>query len=264
MRLSARLCVLVIESLWLLSTHPAAGRERNAQLLGAVPQLRSAPNTRDLVGRPLTSIDIVTRDARWQHEESLQRVRVGELFAPELARRATKELLDTGRYADAQATAELDPASGGVRLRLLLVPRRTVEEVQLSGAALGRTDVLRAAGVDAGAEITSPGLDAVSRRLKSWYAERGYPSAKVDVQALETDAPLQVVVKIDVVAGEPARVKRSLFLLQPYPAPPALLALLREYRVRTGDRADSQSLDAADKDLTSLLQQRGSELVERS
>jgi outer membrane protein insertion porin family len=256
MRFSACLCVLVLQSLWLTSTRWADARENSAEVLGAVPQLHAAADTSDLVGRPITSIELVVRDARWRHEESLRRVRVGELFAPELARRAMKELLETGRYADAQAMAEADP-TGGVRLRLLLVPRRIVQQVQLVGVRFARADALRAAGVDAGTEITSAGLTAVSEKLRNWYVDRGFPSAKVDVQPLETDDPMQVVVKIDVVAGEPARVHASRFLVLPYPALPALVDLLREYRVRAGDRADGRALSSADKDLASLLRKRG-------
>jgi outer membrane protein insertion porin family len=256
MRLSACLCVLVIQSLGLTSTCFADARNNNAEVLGAVPRLSPAPDTTDLVGRPITSIELVVRDARWQRAESLRRVRVGELFAPELARRAVKELLETGRYADAQAMAEAEP-TGGVRLRLLLVPRRIVEQVQLLGVTFARADVLRAAGVDADTEITPAGLDQVSEKLRDWYATRGFPSAKVHVQPLDTDDPMQVVIRIGVVAGEPARVQASRFLVQPYPALPALVDLLREYRVQAGDRADGRALDAADKDLSGLLRKRG-------
>ncbi|MBN1610388.1 MAG: BamA/TamA family outer membrane protein [Polyangiaceae bacterium] len=255
MRLSACLCVLV-QSLWLTTTPVADARENGAEVLGAVPQLDPAPDTNDLVGRPITSIELYAHDTRWQHEESLRRVRVGELFTPELARRAIKELLESGRYADAQAMAEAEP-TGGVRLRLLLVPRRIVGQVQLTGVAFARADVLRAAGVDAGTDITPAGLDSVSEKLANWYAERGYPSAKVDVQPIETDDPMQVVIRIDVVAGEPARVHASRFMVEPYPALPVLVDLLREYRVQPGDRADRWTLSAADKDLAGLLRKRG-------
>lgn len=256
MRSPARPCALALWSLWLLSSHAVSARETNSEVLGAIPQLHGAPDTSDLVGRPLTKIEIVSVDARWRHQETLQRVNVGEPFVPELARRAMRELLDTGRYADAQATAESD-TDGGVHLRLLVVSRRIVEQVQLSGSLFGRAEVLRAAGLDAGSELTATRLDAVSQRLMRWYAERGFPAARVKVQPLETDDPMKVVVRIDVIVGKGARIRRSRLVVDPFPPPPPLLDLLREYRTRAGDRADGQSLEAADKDLADQLQRRG-------
>ena len=85
---------------------------RELEVVGAVPQLRAAPDLDDLVGLPLVSVKVVAAEPEWRQIETLSRVRVGERFTPELARRAADELLDSGRYAEAKAFAQRTSGGG--------------------------------------------------------------------------------------------------------------------------------------------------------
>src|SRR5688572_24185767 len=55
----------------------------------------------DLVGRPVIKVDVVTAGGRWQVREQL-RTPLGQPLSAAYARAIARELLGTGRYADAQ------------------------------------------------------------------------------------------------------------------------------------------------------------------
>src|SRR5690606_3138629 len=85
----------------------------------AVPVLRPLANLAPLAGRPIRRIEVVVIGERWGGPAPIRRVRVGEPFSPEVARRALRELTDSGRYAEVAADAV--PEAEGVVLRLTAV-----------------------------------------------------------------------------------------------------------------------------------------------
>src|SRR5262245_58110430 len=89
-----------------LAVTAAGAQEQPA--VGATPQLGQNPDLSSLVGRRLTRIEIVNLGGRWGERVTLTRTRVGDSLTPELARRAMRELTDSGRFAAVRAEVQAD------------------------------------------------------------------------------------------------------------------------------------------------------------
>jgi outer membrane protein assembly factor BamA len=201
-------------------------------------------------------IEVVAAGGRWVEQmPSLRRVRAGELLSFELAARALGELTDSGRYANVRA--EVEPLGEGVLLRLVVVPRRLVARVTVSGGTLDEEDTIRAAAVRQGTELTASELPAIAERVRSFYARHGYPEAKVDADALDTDDPLRVVLAVGVRTGRPRRIGGRRFVVSPDPNLAGLQDVLLTHRVGKSKRADEEDLAQADRELEQRLRVRG-------
>lgn len=220
----------------------------------SIPDLGAAPSLGDLAGRPITRIEIVTLGGRWQRPLTLRRVRLGDPLSGELARRAMRELTDSGFYAEVRAEAVPEP--GGVVLRLRALPRRIAQAVRISGGVLDGEETLRAAGLDAGDEVTVPLLREAAERTRAFYVAHGFPRAAVTPDAIDTDNEMRVTVTLYVVPGAPRVVATRSFTTRPAPTE-ELDDLLRSYSVSPGDRADDEMLTAADRDLEEALKRAG-------
>ena len=228
---------------------PAAGEVE-------VPTLRPAPPRAGLAGRPVDRIEVVVEGGRWtEPHPPLRRVRVGEPLSFELARRAMRELFDSGRYASVRAEVEAD--ANGVVLRLVALPRRLVASIRVDGGTLDVDETLRAAGVHPDLELTAPELETIAERVRWHYVRHGYPAAKVEADTIETELALHDVLVIRIAAGDPRRVGRRTFFVSPDPEAPGLKAALASYRFDVGDRFDQDDFAAADRDLEKELRRRG-------
>jgi len=243
------LWVLIVVFAWWLPARAAAD-EAAASLV-----LQSPPDVSRFVGRPITHIDIVTRGARWSAAPALEFARVGQTLSAELVRRALEELGDTGRYADVRASVEED--GPGVRLRLEVEPRRVIANIRLSAGAIEQEEILRAAGVRDGGEITAAELGAIQGRLLALYRRRGYDRARATIDAIDTDDPSAVVLTIEVIAGPPNVIARRRFGVWPDPQAEGMAEALSSYGVGAGDRADEDTLTEADRALETDLKARG-------
>ncbi len=242
--LAVALCALPAEA------EPAApAAERTLPRMGTPPELG------DLAGRRVVRIDVVTIGGRWAEPVKLERVRVGDPLSLELARRAMRELTDTGRYASASASAQAD--GDGAVLRIDVLPRRIIAGLRLQGGLLDADDTLRAADVHEGGEVTAPGLPRIAERVRLYYVHHGFRSATVGVDAVDTDDPMGVVLTLDVTPGAPVAIGRRTFAVSPYPPLPQLKELLNDYALAEGDRADEDQLGNADRDLEHTLRARG-------
>jgi outer membrane protein insertion porin family len=213
-----------------------------------------APIPPELVGRPVIRLEVITDGGRWQTPVTLRRSRLGEPLSAAYVRRIVRELLDTGQYAEAQAAAYA--ATGGVVLKLTVVPRRIVTEVRIVGGVLDDVTTRQAAGLDSDDDVTDNALPEVAARVQQLYSERGFPSAKVSVVAIDTDEPLRVLVEIEIEPGPALLVIERRFEVTPA-ADPELAELAREYQTELGDRLDIESLQAADMALTRRLRAAG-------
>jgi outer membrane protein insertion porin family len=250
---------------WLLGTnlllyHRVAWAEapnRDAEPTpAAIPTLRPAPALGRLAGRPVVRIEVVTTGGRWAEQApALRRARVGEPLTIELAERALGELADSGRYANVRA--EVEPLRDGVLLRLVVIPRRLVARVTVSGGALDEDDTVRAAAIRQGSELTASELPAIAERVRSFYASHGYPEAAVNAQALDTDDPLHVVLVLGVHPGHPQRIEVRRFLISPDPNLASLKDLVFTYRASKSKRVDEDDLGQADRELEQRLRARG-------
>lgn len=243
----------------LLGTRRATAQESAdeplAPAIGAVPRIAPPPVLDAFVGRRIARIDVVVEGDRFREAVELRRVRRGEVFTAELARRALLELTDSGRFANATAHAEL--LGEEVALVLRVLPRRIAASVELSGGVLDEEGTWKAAGLRKGAEITAPGLAAVEQRVRDYYARRGYLGARVRFTTSETDDPLYVDVLAEIDAGPSARIEHMVFEVSPSPRVEGLSEALTGYPLDRGDRIDEELLTQGDRELERRLRARG-------
>ncbi len=244
-----RLAQAMLLVLWLLG---AAG---TALAQTRVPELKPAPDLSLLSGRPLTRVEVVVQGKRWLGRRPSVRAEVGQVLSPELVRRSLDELLESGGFGDARA--EVDADGDGVRLRILVTPRRVIADVRVTGGVLADDVLLRAVGLQVGRELTSDDLEHLQARLREEHAKRGFPSARATLLAIDTDDPLRVALRIDLMPGPPKRIDLRKFYAWPDPNEPVLHSLLGEYQMNRGDRADEEQLEAADRKFEALLRVRG-------
>ncbi|MFZ5891006.1 MAG: POTRA domain-containing protein [Myxococcota bacterium] len=231
-----------------------AASEAAAEASAAAAQSAEARALAALVGRNLARIDVVYDPPVWAAPVSLGSVRVGQTFTPEVARRALDELADSGRFSELRA--EVEPLGDGVLLRLRVVARRTLANVRLSGVS-DADELLRTAGLRVGGEVSARELPELGKKLERALARRGYPQARVTVEALETDDPMGIVLTFEAARGEPARIAERRFFAWPDPNAPGLARVLASYGVALGDRADSDAIDAASHALEERLKRAG-------
>jgi outer membrane protein insertion porin family len=220
-----------------------------------VPDLDPAPVLDGLVGRPLTRVEVVVAGQRWARQQPSVRAEVGQLLSPELVRRSLDQLLEGGRFADARAEAAAE--GDGIALRFYVTPRRLIANVRVSGGVLAEETLLRAVGAQPGRELTEADLTLMQERLRAEHRRHGFPSARAQVVAIDTDDPLSIALRIDLEPGAPRRIDARRFFAWPDPRDPVLLELLGRYPRGRGDRADEEQLDAADKQFEALLRARG-------
>ncbi|WP_234023459.1 POTRA domain-containing protein [Sorangium cellulosum] len=219
-----------------------------------VPSLREPIALGALVGKPIVLIDIRALGDRWAVPPQVLSVEIGEPLSHEAARRAMREVLASGNFARASAEAYLRP--DGVVLRLLVVPRRHIATIQISGGALDRQDTLEAAGISEGGETTAAELSEVGARVRAFYAQHGYPAAQAAVHTVELDDPSDIVVALDITAGPARTVSQRVFVVDPR-ADRELGSLKQQYRLDVGARVDEPALADADREMADLLRQNG-------
>jgi outer membrane protein insertion porin family len=218
-----------------------------------VPDL-GAPVGRDLVGKPIRRVEVVTVGGRWAAPLAVTAVRPGDPASPEAARQVMREALATGRFARADVEAYLE--GGGVVLRLDVLPRRLVASVQLGGSVLDTAETLDAAEVAVGGELTAPRLPDIAAKVRRFYERRGFPAAEVSTETADTDQPDKVILTIAIVPGKPRTVSRRVFVIEPA-ADREVGDLKSSYKVGAGARVDEPSLAEADRDLGEVLRQHG-------
>ncbi len=206
-------------------------------------------------GKPISRIDVTSSGQRWRGVSSITRVRLGEPYSADVARRAMRELLDTGLYANATATAQLERR--GVWLMLKVEPRRVVREILLLGSPIDSDSIRDAARLHDGAEVAEHDLSRLTQRVHDILASHGFPAATVQLQVADTDNPLQTDLVFVIQAGPPALVSNRRFSVTPAPDAPGLATVLSGYGVQAGDRADEELLERADRDLERELRHQG-------
>lgn len=247
-RFAQRVQVLAL-SLGLLLGGGGAGAQVRA------PELRPPPELSGVVGLPLRKVEVVVAGARWRGAPPAVRAEVGQLLSTELVRRSLDQLLETGGFADARA--EVEAAEGGVVLRFHVTPRRVIADVRVTGGALPEEQLLRAIGAQVGRELVESDLARLEARLREEHDKRGFPQARAQVTAIDTDDPMRIALRIDLSPGPPRLIAERKFYAWPDPNEPVLRGLLAQYQVDRGDQADLQELDAADRRFEALLRSRG-------
>jgi outer membrane protein assembly factor BamA len=247
-----------------------AGEDANQPVTAA--DLAPAPGAAALAGKPIVRVETVTVGALWPSQERVTKVRPGELWSGEAARRAVREMLDTGRFA--RAGVEAYPEGDGVVIRLSLLPRRVIASITVSGGALDRGETLDASGILEGGEVTATSLDVARARIAALYASRGFPRAIVHADATDTDDPDRAVVSIEIEPGSPLLLEKRVFTIDPV-VQAEVGNLRNRYKIRPGlnffeeilnhvgfhftpgVRADEPTLSDADRELAEVLKQNG-------
>jgi outer membrane protein assembly factor BamA len=165
-----------------------------------------------------------------------------------------RDVLSTGLLA--QANVEVMAEGSGVVLRVNVLPRRVIATVRVTGGVIDMADMLDAVGARVGAEITAPILPTLEARAIRFYAQRGYPWAKVHAEAVDTDAPDKVVLSLDIVPNVARRVAERVFVIEPR-IDEEVGELKNQYRVGRHDRTDERALTDADRDLADVLRDHG-------
>jgi outer membrane protein assembly factor BamA len=226
--------------------------DETTALGAASPELGPGVDLGALAGKPITRIEVTTEDDRWPASPRIASVRVGEAVSAEAARRAMRELLETGAFA--RARAEAIPEGDGALLRIRALPRRVAVAVRVSGAVLDLADTLDAAGLGEGAEVTAPSLRRAEAAIRERYARRGFTGAAVKVDAADTDDPLRVIVSVTIEPKAPRTITERVFVVAPAVSR-EVGALETQYRMGKGDRVDETALSDADRELTELLRE---------
>ena len=216
----------------------------------------TTPKDQDFVGKPVYRLDVVSRGTRWTDTVPIRRVELGEPYTGEVARRAMRELLDTGRFSTASAEVRLADAQG-VWLIIYVEPRRIVKQVRLQGSPLATDALQDATQIQDGMAVSEDDLPKLTERVRQVLVYHGYPTANVQLQASDTEDPLATNLVFDIDAGPPALIERRLFVVTPQPAAPELSTVLQEYAAKAGDPVDQEVLDHADHDLERELRRQG-------
>ncbi|MCO4745984.1 MAG: BamA/TamA family outer membrane protein [Proteobacteria bacterium] len=150
--------------------------------------------------------------------DALLRAQAGDALSVFAVRTDLATLMRVGEFSAAEAEAEpwfTQDANGDLRQAVMLTykvwPAPRVASVNLSGVeALKARDVRSALGLDQGDAFYEE-LDAptTSARMRRYYANQGYPRARIDVLAAPTDDG--VVVDVLVQEGAPQNLSRLSF-----------------------------------------------------
>jgi outer membrane protein assembly factor BamA len=209
----------------------------------------------ELVGRPVHHIDVVNEGKRWSEVLPVRRVRLGEPYSAEVARRAARELLDTGHYATASVQALDTP--DGVRLIVTVTARRVAGQVQVLGSPIATETLLESADVRQAMEVSESALPTIAQRVQQVLASHGYPSATVWCETSDGSSSLETRLTLRIDPGAAALVAQRTFIVSPQPVPKALYTVLEGYAVQVGERADEELLERADRELERELRHQG-------
>lgn len=206
-------------------------------------------------GKPIRAVDVVSR-GRWFRENlTLRWVRLSDPFYASNLRKAVRDLLNGGRLARADIAVE--PLGDGVRLRVLVEPRRIISRLGVTGSALTDEELFDAAALRVGGELSDSDVDRKLDAVRRIHVEHGYPAAQVKASIQTTEDPLGVVMLLDIDKGPVATVLRRRFEVSPDPKSPELRRQLARYDVKVGTRYDEAALIESDRELAESLKQRG-------
>src|SRR5258708_868787 len=144
---------------------PSVAREEAESVTAATPELAPMPALGALARRALSAVEVKILGDRWLQPVEVRSVRRGERLTAALARRAARELTDSGRYA--RVTVSADASGDQVVLRLFALPRRLIASIDVEGGKLDEDALLREARNRRGGGATPRALPRVSPRTRA-------------------------------------------------------------------------------------------------
>jgi outer membrane protein insertion porin family len=131
----------------------------------------------------------------------------GEPLSMLEVRETLSHLTSLNRFEDVQVLQE--PAGDGIRLRYILFPLHPVDRIEFRGAiGLPEREIRRVITERFGAAPAATRVDDVTEALRSLYAERGYPAARITPRIEETHQPDRATMAFDIAAGVRAAIGR--------------------------------------------------------
>ncbi|HZO12865.1 MAG TPA: POTRA domain-containing protein, partial [Polyangiaceae bacterium] len=208
----------------------------------------------ELEGKPIRAIRVETVGKRWPSKPEVRSLRLGEPLSGRAVRRAVRELLETGGFA--QARAEAEPQGDGVLLRIYLVPRRVIAGIRVVGGVLEQGQLLNAIELAEGDAISEPTIAQIAGRIREVHRGFGYDRAEVKIDVRDTDDPSKVLLNIDIDAGDQRTISRRIFVIEPrYDR--VIGDRKSEYAVEAGDPVEEDALVEADNELVETLRTDG-------
>lgn len=179
-----------------------------------------------LMALALAAVTLAAADARAEQGEGPQIVSItsdplpgrdpvaisgltqGAPLTRDAARRAVRELWNTGEVSDVRVLSR--PAEGGVAVRIALQLNQVVRGLTVTYASddgpLERQEVAQALGYYAGMPWRSQDLERMIAQLEETLTNRGYPSAEVDGEVRPAeDNPGVVTLTVTIAQGAPVR-----------------------------------------------------------
>jgi outer membrane protein insertion porin family len=131
-------------------------------------------------------------------------VRKGQRLSVRGVRRSIERLMETGRFADVQVTAEETPS--GLRVVFEIQARETIGSVYVEGnSALTQSEVLAAAKLSRESEFYPERLAQAKEAVLQAYRRKGYRDVQIEVKPAEGEAGIDV--GFLVLEGLPTRLK---------------------------------------------------------
>ena len=213
-----------------------------------------------LLGKPIVRLDVTADGFGGEETLTLRTVRVGERLTGEVARRAGRELLEGGAYAEVRVEAV--ESSGQVVLRVRAVVRRLVASIRVEAGVLDDEAMLQEAHIAVGEELTPALLTTMRDRARAYYVRHGYSNASVGIDPRQTDDPMQIGLVVRVQANAPRKIARRILVhdgpvIVDATIDPTLDEVERGYSVEAGDRVDEDTIGTADRSLSDGLRSRG-------
>jgi outer membrane protein insertion porin family len=229
-------------------------------LANPTPVLRPGPNLAPYLNHVVLGVEVVIppeEQSVWPDVKapSVGVLKAGDILTQELLRGAVQEVLANGNFADARAELALEGA--GVRVKIVVTPRKVIDSVHIAlhGAPLDADELLRDLDLTTEGEIVASDLPALTSRLEALIQRRGFPAPRVAITTRGTNDPLRVVVDVSASVGAPRRIERR--VLYPTGATKEEIEdAERFYSMKPGMRADENLLTAADAALEARIRAR--------
>jgi len=131
----------------------------------------------------------------------------GERLSMQEVRETLSHLTSLNRFEDVQVFQE--PAAGGIRLRYVLFPLHPVDRIAFRGMlGLPEREIRRVISERFGAAPAATRMDEVTAALRTLFAERGYPTARITPRIEETHQPDRATMAFEIDAGRRATIGR--------------------------------------------------------
>jgi outer membrane protein insertion porin family len=210
----------------------------------------------ELAGRIITDVRVEIAGVPVSDGAVLELVetRVGEALHMRNVRATIDHLIGLGRFEDVQVTAVA--TAPGVALRWLLKPVRRITKIHVAGDAALPASAIRAELADRfGALPSANRVEEMAARLRTFYAERGYPNAVVLPRVQEPEPePERAELVLTIDAGE--RIVIGEVTITGAPLEPAA-AVQRQLGLMPGRPFDQVAIDARLAAYEESLRERG-------